>query len=88
MVNRIDDDDDELTHTVGMSALILTNQVLENLLSDISERLSSITDIAKMGLEVDSDSINVRFMLRAIRKISNAPLNTEFLIDPEDLRDD
>ena len=82
------DEEEEPTHTITLATVILTNKVLDNVLSELADRVTMIHKIATMALDIEDDEISVRFMVKAIRKITSQDINTTFIVHDEDHDDE
>lgn len=85
---RFGDDGEEPSHVVTLASVVLTNTLLDNILSDLTDRFVMIDKLTRMALEIDNDEVSVRFIVKAIRKITSQKINTNFLILDEDLDDE
>tara|TARA_R100001594_G_scaffold147427_1_gene200390 strand:- start:2238 stop:2519 length:282 start_codon:yes stop_codon:yes gene_type:complete len=83
-----EDDGDEPSHVVTLASVVLTNTILDGILNDITDRLIMVDKLSKMALDLDNDEVSVRFIVKAIRKITTQQINTNFLIIDEDPDDE
>jgi len=89
MSDRFQEDDDDggkKKHPIIFAELVITNKLLENVISDAAERLQTIRQMALLGLELEEDPKAFYFLFKAIRKVATYPLSSS--IFEEDFDDE
>jgi|TARA_R100000149_G_C5851707_1_gene120205 hypothetical protein len=77
------DDDDAVT----MTKLIISNKILHDVVSDITDRYIALKTVVSMAKVLPDDIISYKFVVKAVEDIVNTALTNGFLkswLDSED----